>query len=69
MKTAIEALRKAPKDIPAPWEVRRFFPGKLIISFAGEQATLGEDFGSAAELRKAIEWLVHQFGGKVKWDE
>lgn len=58
------------KDIDVPWESWRFF-GKQSqsIGMAGDQASLGEDYGTLSELRVAFEWYVDQLGGKVKWED
>lgn len=67
-RRAIDEMRN--QDIPIPWEVSRFIDldGKLPI--IGEQASLSKkgDFGSLEDMRKCVEWLADQFGGKVKWE-
>ena len=64
---------KKMKEVPAikmPWHVMRFFAeGSRHITFSGDQASFGEDYGTIDELRAAIKWFVKQFGGKVTWDE
>lgn len=61
---------KLQKDIEVPFHVWRMFgQNSKVISMAGNQASLGEDFGSLQELRTAIEWYVEQLGGKVKWEK
>lgn len=59
---------KLQKDIEVPFNVWRFLgnDAKLIL-IRGDQASLGEDFGSLEELRKAIEFYVEQLNGKVTW--
>lgn len=61
---------KLQKDIEVPFDVWRMF-GKncKVISMSGDQASLGEDFGSLQELRTAIQWYVDQLGGTVKWEK
>lgn len=61
---------KLQKDIEVPFDVWRMF-GKncKVISMSGNQASLGEDFGSLQELRTAIQWYVDQLGGTVKWEK
>lgn len=68
-KKAFELIGST-SPIEMPWEILRFFPenGRKIDIF-GEQASLGEDFGTLEELRAAVGWLVDQFGGEVKWKE
>ena len=57
-------------DIEVPWEVWRAFGHQCkVVTFAGNQASLGGDFMTKPELRAAIEWYVDQLGGKVKWDK
>ena len=66
----MKAYKKMKKveDIQMPWEVGRFFKdGSRSISFFGDQASFGEDYGTIEELRSAIQWFVEQFGGTVKW--
>ena len=61
---------KLQKDIEVPFHVWRMFgQNSKVISMAGNQASLGEDFGSLQELITAIEWYVEQLGGKVKWEK
>lgn len=63
----IEQL-KLQKDIEVPYHVWRMFGDQCkLITFAGGQASLGEDYGTAEELRKAVEFYVEQLGGTVKW--
>jgi len=59
---------KLQKDIEVPYHVWRMFGDQCrFITLAGNQASLGEDYGTAEELRKAVEWYVEQLGGTVKW--
>jgi hypothetical protein len=59
---------KSHKDIEVPFEVWRFFGTEAkIIAIAGNNASLGEDFGSLNELRHAVAWYVDQLGGEVTW--
>jgi hypothetical protein len=59
---------KLQKDIEVPYHVWRMFGDRCkFITLAGSQASLGEDYGTAEELRKAVEWYVDQLGGTVKW--
>ena len=61
---------KLQKDIEVPFHVWRMFGDQCkLISLAGNQASLGEDYGTREELREAIGWYVEQLGGKVKWDK
>jgi len=59
---------KLQKDIEVPYHVWRFLgtESKFIL-IRGDEASLGEDFGTTQELRKAIEFYVDQLGGKVNW--
>lgn len=66
----IKKQLKLQKNIDVPFYVWRMFGQNCkVISMAGGQASLGEDYGSLQELRSAIEWYVDQLGGKVKWEE
>lgn len=61
---------KLQKNIEVPYHVWRMFGDQCkFITLAGSQASLGEDYGSREELRKAIEFYVDQLGGKVKWEK
>ena len=61
---------KLQKDIEVPYHVWHMFGEKCkFITFAGSQASLGEDYGAVEELRKAIEFYVEQLGGTVKWSK
>lgn len=63
-------LMNTHKPIRVPHHVMCLFSSnaKELETF-GNQASLGEDFGTLAEFRSALDWLVGQFGGKVTWDE
>ena len=68
-KKAIELAVEVP-PIKIPWTVARFFKGgHTEITFSGKDVSIGEDYGSVQELRKVIDWLADQFGGKVKWSK
>lgn len=68
MKNVKNILVNYPKPIEVPWHVWTCFGGSSKkITFAEEQASLGEDFKTLAQLQTAIEWYVKQLGGKVKW--
>jgi hypothetical protein len=61
----------AEKVEEVPWSVWTcFWDRKPSIDFAGHQASfgIGTDYKNKEEFRKALEWLVDQFGGTVKWD-
>lgn len=61
---------KLQKDIEVPYHVWRMFgENAKHIAIAGNQASLGEDFGSLQELRNALKWYIEQLGGKVKWEK
>ena len=71
MKTrkAHKVLKSQP-PIKMPYNVMRFFgPDSRSIEFAGDQASLGEDYGTIEEMREVVDWLADQFDGKVKWNE
>lgn len=61
---------KEPSTIDVPYHVWRFIGDETKqISLAGDQASLGLDYGSLQELRNAIAWYVEQLGGQVKWEK
>lgn len=61
---------KLQKDIEVPYHVWRMFSEQCkFITLAGGQASLGTDYGTIEELRKAVEFYVDQLGGKVKWSK
>ena len=69
MKTLHERLKEH-TDIEVPYHVWTCFGDKSkIITLAGDQASLGEDYKSLEELRTAIEWYAGQLGGKIKWSK
>jgi nitric oxide reductase activation protein len=56
------------RELEVPHHVWTCFGERVkFISFFGDQISLGEDFASLEEVRKALAWYVEQFGGKVKW--
>lgn len=56
----------AKQDV-VPWEVRRLFSEGLRIGISNEQVSFGGDYEDVGGARRALEWLVDQLGGKVKW--
>lgn len=57
-------------EIKVPWEVKTTFGAPTTcISIAGSEISLGEDFKSLDDCRKAVEWYVDQLGGSVKWSK
>lgn len=69
VKKAYQILKDQPA-IEMPWDVGRFFvEGSRHIEFAGDQLSLGEDYGNLEELRYVVEWLADQLGGKVEWNK
>lgn len=67
-KKAYKVMKKQP-PIEMPYHVMRFFTeGNRTITFCGDQASFGEDYGSIEELREVVEWLAAQFNGKVAWE-
>jgi hypothetical protein len=70
MAKKLKEQLKLQNDIQVPFDVWRFFGiNSKNIMVAGDQASLGEDFGKIEELRKAIEFYVDQLGGTVKWSK
>ena len=58
------------KDLEVPHYVWRMFGEQCkFITFAGNQASLGEDYGTTEELREAVKFYVEQLGGTVKWSK
>lgn len=69
MKKLAQRLKEH-SDIEVPYSVWTCFGEQSkVISIAGKQASLGEDYKEIEELRKAIEWYADQLGGKVKWEK
>jgi hypothetical protein len=70
MNRAIDQM-KIQKNIEVPWNVSRILGIDKEIEIVGDQAsfTTRTDFASLDEIRESISWLVHQFGGKVKWED
>lgn len=61
---------KLQKNIEVPYYVWRMFGDQCkFIILAGSQASLGEDYGTIEELRKAVEFYVEQLDGSVKWSK
>jgi len=54
-----------------PWEVKRVFPTEgsrgLTLEVVGSEVSFGEDFVSIEQARTAVNFLVNQLGGTVKW--
>lgn len=67
-KRAVDYLNSAPLPIEVPWDVWVLWGEKAkYIDFAGDQASLGEDYAHLGKIREALEWYCDQFGGSVKW--
>lgn len=57
------------RPIEVPYHVWTVFGNESkFILVSGDTASLGEDYKTLAELRKAIEWYADQLGGKIKWE-
>jgi len=71
MKKAIEIQKQFTligNDIKIPWDVYRAIGLKQRnIEVNPGYYNMGEDFVNLEEARIAIDWLVDQFGGEVKW--
>jgi hypothetical protein len=68
LKEKLEKIEELQK-LTTPWKVMRLM-GKVElfgnhISFNADGH--GGDFVSLEEAREAIDWLVEQLGGQVKW--
>ena len=69
MKRLVDRLKEH-TDIEVPYSVWTCFGEKSkVITIAGDQASLGEDYKSLEELRKALDWYVNELGGSVKWQK
>jgi len=55
-------------NISTPWHVMRVLDMKQI-SISGEQVCISKDgdFVNLQEMRQALDWIVDQFGGRVRW--
>lgn len=53
-----------------PYEVWTcFYPQKTNVEIFGDQVHIGDaDYKDVSDIRKAMEWLVVQLGGSVKWN-
>lgn len=61
-------ISRSNATVSVPFNVRRFFPDYASpISFAGDQISLGGDYGDLEEIREAVAWYVEQLNGDVKW--
>lgn len=61
----IEKLQK----LEVPWQVSRL---GLHVSLFGDQIAFtneGGDYVDVMEARQALDWLIEQLGGKVKWSK
>ena len=69
LKERLQQIKQL-EAVNTPWEVRRIF-GK--IELLGSQVSVaGNDMNDYVELqdfRTALEWLVEQSGGTVKWSK
>lgn len=70
-QTAFEkykAIQAIGTEVEVPWDTWRMLSEKgRTIYINGNDISLGEDFGTLEEARKAIEFYVTQLGGTVKW--
>lgn len=68
---AYEEVQKINEQLPEyPWHVwTRLFGKKCRPEVLGNQINLGyeTDYCNLDEAREAVEYLVEQLGGKVKW--
>lgn len=56
------------QQIEAPWGVRRIFGRPEIFGDLISFRPNGEnDLVSAQDVQEAVEWIVAQLGGTVKW--
>jgi hypothetical protein len=64
----IRTLEKLENSVDTPWMFSRIF-GK--VQLFGSQVTIvggdQQDYVQVDELKKAIEWLVAELDGTVKW--
>lgn len=67
LKEKLEKIEEL-QEVTTPWEVMRLV-GKIELS--GTQISFRADghgdFVSLEEAREAIDWIVEQLGGQVKW--
>jgi len=63
-----ETIQKIGTKIEVPHSVwTKFGCQQRTIEIAGADISLGEDYGSLAECRAAIQWYAKQLGGTVEW--
>jgi hypothetical protein len=73
-KTVFEkykAIKAIGYEQQVPWELARFLPdgSKPQLSIWGSQISLGGDYLELDEARKAVQILVTELGGTVKWEK
>lgn len=54
-----------------PWHVAHVLSNEhgSYISVSGSDVSLGEDYVSLEQARKAVEWYANQLGGRIKWED
>jgi len=69
VKETIELINKAEEEAPEiPWEVwTAFFDTRPAGYISGNMVSFGGDYKSLEEMQVAIQWMVEQLGGEVKW--
>lgn len=67
IKERVKQIEKL-QELEVPFAVRRIV-GQITLW--GNQIEIGKDndFASLNETRYALEWLVNELGGKVKWQK
>jgi len=54
--------------VELPWRVwTTFYATKTCVDLRGDHLSFGGDFKTLQEVRESLEYLVGEFGGKVKW--
>lgn len=56
-----------PYNVWTTFECEQKYLSNQGIQIMGEFISLGGDYKNLDEIKESLEWLVDQFGGKVKW--
>lgn len=63
-------IQEIDTTVKLPWKVwTTFYETVPYVDLLGDQISFGGDYKSLEEVRESLEYLVDQFGGKVKWSK
>lgn len=67
-KSAFDIMTSGENSIDVPYHVWTLFgENAKTIELAGDQASIGCDYKNLTQVRAALQWLAHQFGGHITW--